>query len=156
MTFWCFASHFLWCETWIHAALPWKPISWCSSLHCSWTNMQTTWSLDICSWVCGNIPLIGWVDVLPSHFHFVVTVDHGMHNVTNFIIAFIAQKASQFVELLKVKGSFIFVDAVVMLRCWKFYSCGHGSDWNTGTQGFGFANQYLWLCRIYICIINCL
>lgn len=151
MAFWCCALHFLWCEPWIHAAWPWKPISWCPSLHCSWTNLQTTWGSDICSWVCRNISLIGWVAVLPSHFRFVVTVDHGMHNVTNFIFVFIAQKTSQFQRKWKVLW-YMFVDAVVMLRCWRVYICGHESDWNTGIQEFGFVNQHLWLCRIYISI----
>ena len=54
----------------------------------------------------------------------------------------------EFTELLRATHpSHMFVETVCMPRCLLLCACGHGSDWNTWFQLFGWVSEYFWQYR---------
>ena len=107
-----------------------------------------------------GLPLCGRVAVIPKRFHFViiplVTVDcrifrskeiswldlHRRHPITvprwNSLSSWEQHILSQ-----------MFVETVCMPRCLLLHTCGHGSDWNTWFQLFGWVTEYFWQYSVF-------
>ena len=128
----------------INSAESWRPLrTMCLSIR---------WPRSVIS---HGLPPRGWVAVIPNRLYFVIiplTVDcgifgskeisrldllHRWHPITvprwNSLSSWERPILSQ-----------MFVETVCMPRCLLLYTCGHGSDWNTWFQLFGWVSEYFW------------
>ena len=141
------------------ATRPWKPFPQSSLLtegHIKWPlrsmRLSIHWPHSV---ILRGLPLCGWIAVVPNCFHFVIislTVDcgifrseeisrldllHRWHPITvprwNSLSSWEWPILSQ-----------MFVETVCMPRCLLLYTCGHGSDWNTWFELFGWVSEYFW------------
>ena len=110
-----------------------------------------------------GLPISGWVAVVPNHFRFIITpltVDCGifreeeisrldlLHRWHPITVPCWDSLSSWERPIL----SQLFVETVYMPRCLLLYTCGHGSDWNTWFQLFGWVSEYFWqysVCAAY-------
>ena len=100
-------------------------------------------------------PLRGWIAVIPNRFHFVIIplrVDCGIFRSEEISLLDLLHRwhpitVPRWNSLSSWERpilSQMFVETVCMPRCLLLYTCGHGSDWNTWFQLFGWVSEYFW------------
>ena len=123
----------------------------------SWQPLRTM-HLSICwprSIILRGLPLSGWVAVIPNRFHFVIiplTVDCGMFrsedisrlDLLHWWHPITVPRWNSLSSWERPILSQMFAETVYMPRCLLLSTCGHGSDWNTWFQLFGWVSEYFW------------
>ena len=126
------------------------------SMHCSWTNLKAMKFGGLLRLTQQKVAdLSGGVAVIPNRFRFVITpltVDCGIFRSEEISgLDLLHRRHPITVPCWNSLSSWerpilsqMFVETVCMPRFLLLYTYGHGSDWNTWFQLFGWVSTYFW------------